>query len=237
MGWSSDYMLALAVLQVICIDVILSGDNAVVIAMACRELPDSQRRIGLGLGVALAIVLRVVMASAVTYMLAFPFLKVLAGLYLLYIAIKLIKEEDEAAANHRSRHTLFGVVCVIAVADASMSLDNVMAIAAASGGSYLVFVAGLLLSMPFMIVGASLISRMISRFPILVWAGGGLLGWISGSMISTDPYVILWTPDPWESIEHVGSSAIGATLVLLVSFGFHVHARRVAAAHTLSAAE
>ncbi len=187
----TDYIFWLSVLQIIWIDVILSGDNAIVISLACRELPDRQRRIGITLGVILALILRLIAAGLIVYLLEIPYLKILGGLLLFYIAIKTIIGED-GDPNQRTASSLIRAVVIIALADASMSLDNVVAIAAASRGSDLVFIIGLMVSMPLMIVGASLITKIITRFPILVWFGGGLLGWIAGELMATDPLVIEW---------------------------------------------
>jgi len=183
-----DYIFWFSVLQIIWIDVILSGDNAIVISLACRELPPRQRRIGIILGVIFALVLRLIAAGLIVYLLEVPYLKIVAGLLLLYIAIKTIVGED-VDPNQRMASSLIRAVVIITLADASMSLDNVVAIAAAAKGSDLVFIIGLIISMPLMIVGASLVTRIITRFPILVWFGGGLLGWIAGEIIATDPLV------------------------------------------------
>ena len=204
-----DYIFWFSVLQIIWIDVILSGDNAIVISLACRELPPRQRRIGIILGVIFALVLRLIAAGLIVYLLEVPYLKIVAGLLLLYIAIKTIVGED-VDPNQRMASSLIRAVVIITLADASMSLDNVVAIAAAAKGSDLVFIIGLIISMPLMIVGASLVTRIITRFPILVWFGGGLLGWIAGEIIATDPLVhqLLTT------LQVYGAACIGVAIAI-----------------------
>jgi YjbE family integral membrane protein len=184
MEFSPTYILAIS--QIIWIDLLLSGDNAVVIALACRSLPEKQRRIGILLGAGAAVGLRIAFAFVITQILGIPFLKALGGVLLIWIAIKLImgenKEEKEIPASDR----LWKAVGTIAMADAVMSLDNVVAIAAIAREDYSLFVFGLLLSIPLIVIGASLISSIIARFPIFVWAGAALLGWIAGEMIISD---------------------------------------------------
>lgn len=180
----------LSVLQIAWIDILLSGDNAVVIAMACRSLPPRKRMFGIALGVVAAFMLRVTFAGAIAYLLAIPYLKLVGGGLLLWIAVKLVRGEDEAADESKVVTGLMRAVVTIAAADAVMSLDNVVAIAAASRGNDILFVLGLLVSMPLMIFGASIISSTISRWPIIVWAGGALLGWIAGEMVLSDQHVM-----------------------------------------------
>jgi YjbE family integral membrane protein len=198
--FSAAYLIPL--LEIIWIDILLSGDNAVVIAMACRSLPPHRQKLGIGLGAATAVVLRIIFATIITYLLAIPYLRIVGGVLLLWIAIKLVKanEEDE---NHITAHeSLFGAVRTIAVADLVMSLDNVVAIAAAAKGHVSLFVIGLLISIPFVVGGASLVSTLIQRVPALIWFGGALLGWISGEMIASDPFVV--------SLMHGVSAAYGS---------------------------
>jgi YjbE family integral membrane protein len=206
----TDPVFALSVLQIVWIDILLSGDNAVVIAMACRSLQPKQRRVGIALGVVLALALRIGLAAIVAHLMALPFLKVAAGVMLLWIAVKLMAGEDEGEQNLKASERLLVAVGLIVVADITMSLDNVVAIAAASRGDDLLFIIGLALSMPLMIVGASLITAVVTRFPAIVWAGGALLGWIAGGMIYADPAVTsalpAGAPDWW----HYAASSMGA---------------------------
>jgi YjbE family integral membrane protein len=184
---TSSFLLSL--LQIVWIDIILSGDNAVVIAMACRGLPERQRRIGVFAGAAAAALLRILFAVVISHLLAVPLLKVVGGLILLHIAVKLVQgeEEDESAVKEQS--SLPKAIWTIVVADAVMSFDNVVAVAGAAKGHDALFIIGLALSVPLLVVGASLITRLIDRFPILIWFGGGLLGWVAGEMIATDRLV------------------------------------------------
>jgi len=179
-----------SVLQIVWIDLLLSGDNAVVIALACRALPPRQRRIGMLLGAGTAVALRIVFALAITWLLAVPLLRVAGGVLLIWIAVKLALGEDEDAHAVDGSTSLWRAVRTIAIADAVMSLDNVVAIAAAAKGHVELFVFGLLLSIPLIVMGATLISRLLQKFPAIVWAGAGLLGWIAGEMIATDPVVV-----------------------------------------------
>ena len=184
---TSSFLLSL--LQIVWIDIILSGDNAVVIAMACRGLPERQRRIGVFAGAFAAALLRIVFAVIISHLLAIPLLKVVGGLILLHIAVKLVRGEEEDESDIRENSSLPKAIWTIVVADAVMSFDNVVAVAGAAKGHDELFIIGLALSVPLLVVGASLITRLIDRFPILIWFGGGLLGWVAGEMIATDRLV------------------------------------------------
>jgi YjbE family integral membrane protein len=178
------------IMQIIWIDLLLSGDNAIVIALACRQLPEKQRKIGMLLGAGTAIALRIIFAIFVTYLLQVPFLKVVGGLLLLWIGVKLAVGEEDSGHSVESSDNLWRAVRTIAIADAVMSLDNVIAIAAASGGNIWLFIFGLLLSIPLIIFGSTLLSTVMDRFPIIIWAGAALLGWIAGEMLVTDGFVM-----------------------------------------------
>ncbi|CAN7645158.1 TerC family protein [Bosea sp. LjRoot9] len=231
---SSQFWVSL--LQIIWIDLLLSGDNAVVIALACRSLPENRRKIGIWLGAGAAVGLRIVFALVVSYLLNVPFLKVAGGILLFWIAIKLAMGEEEAHNEIEASDNLWRAVRTIAIADAVMSLDNVIAIAAASRGHPELFIFGLLLSIPLIIMGAQLLTSIIERFPILVWLGAALLGWIAAEMIIGDIAVLQWlqvnmpswvAPVPTDvsalgigpaTMPHYVSSAIGAALVCLVAY-------------------
>lgn len=175
----------LSVLKIIWIDILLSGDNALVIALACRNLPDQQRKWGMILGAGAAVTLRVVFATIIVVLMTIPYLKLVGGLALLVIAAKLLvpdhEDEDVDAASN-----LWQAVRLIVLADVVMSLDNVIAIAAAADGSVSLLIFGLIVSIPLIIAGAALIMAVLDRLPILVWAGAALLGWIAGHVIATD---------------------------------------------------
>lgn len=181
-----------SLLQIIWIDLLLSGDNAIVIAMAVRSLPEKQRKMGIWLGCGAAVGLRILFAVVVSYLLNIPFLKVVGALLLFWIAIKLAKGEEEEHSDIAASDNLWKAVRTIAIADAVMSLDNVLAIAAAARGHFELFIFGLLLTVPLIIFGANVLSKILERFPILVWFGAGLLGWIAGEMLVSDIAVLQW---------------------------------------------
>ena len=180
----------LQILQIIWVNIILSGDNAVVIAMACRGLPADKQRIGMILGAGVAIVLRIVFTLVVVTLLATPYLKIVGGLLLFWVAVKLVLGEDEEGGGIKESNKLWAAVRTVAIADAVMSLDNVLAIAAVAKDSIFLLILGLAISIPLIIAGASLIMTLLEKFPILVWAGAALLGWIAGEMILTDPAIV-----------------------------------------------
>src|SRR3954463_12782314 len=183
----------LDLLQIIGINILLSGDNAVVIALASRSLPASQRRMAVIGGSGAAVVLRIALCLIVASLLQVRYLKLIGGLLLLYIGIKLIVDEesnDEIAA----RSNLWGAIRPILIADAVMSLDNVVAIAAAAHDSVLLIALGLLISIPLIVFGSQLMLRVLTKYPILVSLGGGLLGWLAGEIILSDPIVDSWLP-------------------------------------------
>ncbi|CAN1499768.1 TerC Membrane protein TerC, possibly involved in tellurium resistance [Rhabdaerophilaceae bacterium] len=227
-------------LQIIWIDLLLSGDNAIVIALACRALPPEQRRIGMILGAGTAIGLRIIFAIFITYLLGVPLLKVVGGALLLWIGVKLAVGEDDSGHAVESSENLWRAVRTIAIADAVMSLDNVIAIAAAAGGNVWLFIFGLLLSIPLIVFGSQILSSIIDRFPLIVWGGAALLGWIAGEMIVTDPVVLGWlkgiNPDYLISSQasdghggfttivkplswiFYGAAAVGAGIVIAIGF-------------------
>ena len=186
----------LAALEIIVINILLSGDNAVVIALACRNLPGSQRTWGIVLGAVGAIVLRIVLTFFAVQLLGLKWLKLVGGVLLLWIGVKLICDEDgegegedaKVAASDR----LWGAVRTVVVADLVMSIDNVLGVAAAAKGSVVLLVFGLVVSIPLVIAGSQVILKLIERFPILILAGGGLLGWVAGEMMVEDAAIAPW---------------------------------------------
>jgi YjbE family integral membrane protein len=175
------------VLKIIWINILLSGDNAVVIALACRALPRRQRVLGIIFGAAAAVILRVIFTVGLQFVLEIPALRLVGGVLLLWIATKLLVQEEASEDSVASSDTLWGAVRTVAIADIVMSLDNVLAIAAAAKGHPWLIGFGLLVSIPLIVAGATLIMALLSRFPILVWAGAGLLGWIAGELLMEDP--------------------------------------------------
>jgi YjbE family integral membrane protein len=206
----------LAVLQIIWIDLLLSGDNAVVIALACRKLPPRQRMWGVVLGTMVAITLRVVFTGAVTSLMSMPYVKLLGGALLLWIAIKLLGPEDGGRnGNIEPVDSLWRAVRIVAIADVVMSLDNIIAIAAAARGSYALLMFGLAVSIPLIMAGAAIVIALLERFPVIVWAGAALLGWIAGEIIAKDP---LLTGHLDQALAHkvwIAGATVGALTVLL----------------------
>jgi YjbE family integral membrane protein len=179
-----------AVGQIIFINALLSGDNAIVIAMACRGLPQPQRRWGLVIGAGLAALLRILFTVVLASLLMLPYLKLIGGAGLLYISAKLLVPEPADRNEIEAVAHLWRAVVVVVVADIIMSFDNVVAIAAAARGDYLLLAIGLAISIPLLIAGAVLVAALLDRFPILVWLGAALLGWIAGETMATDPAVV-----------------------------------------------
>lgn len=221
-GWSdmghAEFYLALA--KIMWINILLSGDNAVVIAMACRGLPPRQRMWGMILGAGVAVGLRIVFTVVVASLMTLPYLKIVGGLALFYIAAKLLVPDEPDHDESEAVQHLWRAVRIVAIADIIMSLDNVIAIAAAAQGNVALLVIGLAVSIPLIVAGAALIMTLLDRFPILVWAGAALLGWIVGEVIATDPAVIAYLVPKYgaataHTIEYV-AAAVGAVLVLVI---------------------
>jgi YjbE family integral membrane protein len=206
----------LAALQIIYINILLSGDNAVVIALACRDLPPRQRRWGVIWGAAGAILLRIVLTIFAVTLLTLPWLKVVGGVLLLWIGIKLIVVEDDGDHSIKASDRLWSAVRTVIVADLVMSVDNVLGVAAAAKGSVPLLIFGLVVSIPLVIAGSQLILKLIERFPLIILAGGGLLGWIAGKMLVEDVALMPWIEEhaPW--LEWVGPIA-GVAIVLAVA--------------------
>ncbi len=221
-----------AVGQIILIDILLGGDNAVVIALACRQLPKAQRTKGIVWGTVGAIVLRVILIAFALTLLKVPFLKLVGGLLLLWIGVKLIAPDDEDGHdNIQGSDKLWGAVKTIIVADLVMSIDNVIAIAGAAQGAgeqhqLALVIFGLLVSIPIIVWGSQLVLKLMDRFPVIIVLGGMLLGWIAGGMIQSDPGLEDYLPqtDVWQ----YGMAIAGALLVLAI--GQLMKARSPAAA-------
>src|SRR6185295_9412852 len=174
-----------ALWKIIIANIILSGDNAVVIAMACHNLSDKYRRPAIFFGSMGAIVLRIIFCAVIGFLLAVPYLKLVGGALLLWIGVKLVMEEEDNA-DIKAHDNIWAAIWTIIVADAVMSLDNAIAIAAAAKGDFTLIVIGLVISIPIIIVGATLISKVLDRFPWLGLVGAGLIGWIAGEVIAGD---------------------------------------------------
>lgn len=204
----------ISVLQIIAIDILLGGDNAVVIALACRSLPEDLRKKGIFWGVVGAIGLRVVLIAFALQILDIPFLKLVGGLLLLWIGMKLLVGEDDDSHDVDGSAHLWGAVKTIIVADAVMSIDNVIAVAGASGGHMPLVVFGIVISIPIIVWGSQIVMKLMDRFPLVITLGGGLLGWIGGSMLVSDKGLtnFIGTLPGWS---HQVAGAVGAALVVI----------------------
>ena len=209
----------LAVGQIIMIDILLGGDNAVVIALACRNLPNKLRTRGIIYGTAGAIILRVILIAFALALLAIPYLKIVGAVLLLWIGVKLLQPEAEDDHNISSSDKLWAAVKTVIVADLVMSIDNVLAIAGAAQGAHqdhqlALVVFGLLVSIPIIVAGSQLVLKLMARFPVVITLGAMLLGWIAGQMAYSDPAIKPYLPeaDFWGYVV----AAAGALLVLAI---------------------
>jgi len=198
-GISTQPQFWISVLQIIWINVLLSGDNAIVIALACRNLPQKQRFMGMVLGTGVALLLRLIFATVVSTLMLLPYVKIVGGLALFWIAVKLLMPGEGSDNETSSSDSLWRAVKLIAVADVVMSLDNVIAVAAVADGSLALLVFGLGVSIPLIVAGANILMALLNYFPLIIWAGAGLLGWIAGEVIASDPaitdYLASFGPD------------------------------------------
>ncbi len=211
----------LQVLEIIGVNILLSGDNAVVIAMACRNLSPRARNWGIALGSAVAVVLLILFTGIVATILTWPWLKLVGGVALLYISIDLLHTNEDDDKDIKASDKLLHAVVTVVIADIVMSLDNVVAIAAVAKGNWILLTLGLTVSIPLIVVGAALITGVFDRWPILIWFGAGLLGWVAGGLMIDDPAFekyLHWTPsDVWEYV----FAAIAAVFVLSVGYIRH----------------
>jgi YjbE family integral membrane protein len=216
-----------SVAQIIAIDILLGGDNAVVIALACRKLPEAQRRKGILWGVVGAIALRVVLIFFALQLLALPYLKVVGALLLFWIGVKLLLPEEEDGHGHIEGSThLLGAIKTIVVADAVMSLDNVIAVAGAAKGDLGLVVFGILISIPIIVWGSKFVLKLMDRFPVVITLGGALLGWIGGDMIVTD-VVVKPHLEGLPSWLHYATAAAGALFVVMLGSALARRKRRI----------
>lgn len=191
--WLSDAHTWAALLEIIGVNIVLSGDNAVVIALACRTLPPPQQRAAIFFGSAAAIALRVVLTGFAAILLTKPYLKLIGGVLLLWIAIKLLLPEDEGDGNAEGNASMFAAIKTIVIADFVMSLDNVLGVAAVAKGDVVLLILGLLISMPLIIYGSTVIMKLMGRFPVLITLGAALLGYVAGDMGVSDQVVAPWS--------------------------------------------
>jgi YjbE family integral membrane protein len=218
----------IGVLQIIFVNIILSGDNAVVIAMACLTLPPKQRLWGMILGAGVAVLLRVVFTLVIAQAMAFPYLKLVGGALLFYVAIKLVTEDADGEDDGvEGAHTLWRAVRIVAIADIVMSLDNVIAIAASAEtaaaqvdtmhamaikSTLIIF--GLATSVPLIVAGSAILMALLERFRVLVWGGGALLGWIAGDVMAADAALGGWFSEPVLHQLHIWGGPIGGIIVV-----------------------
>jgi len=236
-AWGLDrlnWAFALGILNIIIIDIILAGDNAVIIAMAVRSLPRQQRQMGIFLGAGAAVVLRVVLTFFVAQLLGISFVKLVGGVLIAWIAVKLFLEGAPEQSEEREARTLWQAMRLIVVADITMSLDNVLAVAGASQGNLFLLIFGLALSIPFVVFTSNLLSMLMDRYPVIIYIGAAVLGRVAGEMIFSDPAMLRWlAPPKWflyamEAVFMVGVIVVGK---LWIWYAF----RRAAAAESVEA--
>ena len=206
-----------SLLSIVIIDLILAGDNAVVIAMAVRSLPKAQRRKGIIFGSLAAVLLRVVLTFFVAQMLGMSYVKLIGGIVIVWIAVKLFVEDEEATETHREAASLWHAVRIIVIADITMALDNMLAVGAASHGNFYLLLFGLGLSIPFIVFTSSLLSVLMDRFPVIIYIGAALLGKIGGEMIITDPVVVRLLA-PTKPVTYAVELAFAAGVILYGRF-------------------
>jgi len=209
----------LSVLQVIWINILLSGDNAVLIALACRGLPPRERLWGMVIGAGFASILLIVFTGIISMLMTLPYLKLVGAIALFWIAIKLLAPQGHDQENTpEAVDDLWRAVRIVVIADIVMSLDNVIAVAAVAKGQYVLLTIGLAISIPMVIAGSAIILALLERFPILVWGGAAILGWVAGDILASDPIFESLFPDV--SAEHLELAAeiIGALIVVTAGY-------------------
>lgn len=201
--------------QIILVNIVLSGDNAVVIALAARSLPPKQQKKAVFWGAGAAVVMRIILTIVAVELLRLPWLKFIGAALLLWIAIKLLVPEDGGDDGIESSDNLWAAIKTILIADLVMSLDNVIAVAAAAKGSIVLLVLGLAISIPLVVFGATMLMKIMDRYPIIITIGAALLGWVAGDMAATDPVVRGWV-DANAAWLHWAAPAAGAIFVVAV---------------------
>lgn len=220
----------LAIVEIIWINILLSGDNAVVIALACRSLPPRQRFWGMVIGAGAAAVLRIGFAGIITELMLLPFVKMIGGVALVWIAVKLLAPQDHDDDDAPDAGaSLWRAVRIVVVADLVMSLDNVIAIAAVAKGRYVLLIIGLAISIPMVIAGSALVFALLQRFPILVWGGAAVLGWVAGDIFANDPVVGNLLGQFGSDDVELAAKIAGAVIVLAAgAIGYAIRKRRPA---------
>ncbi|MBY0270546.1 MAG: TerC family protein [Burkholderiales bacterium] len=204
-----------ALMQIIGVNIVLSGDNAVVIALAARSLPPQQQKAAVMWGSGAAVIMRIVLTIIAVEMLKWPYLKLIGAVLLLWIAVKLLIPEDENEDGITASGSMAAAIKTILIADLVMSLDNVIAVAAAAKGSLTLLILGLAISIPLVIFGSTLLLKLMDRYPIIITVGAALLGWVAGEMAITDPLVKDWV-NANAAWLHYAAPAAGALFVVLL---------------------
>jgi YjbE family integral membrane protein len=203
----------LAILSIVLIDIVLAGDNAVVIALAVRTLPQRQRLLGILLGAGLAVLLRVALTAVAAQLMNVNYIKLAGGILILWIAVKLLLQEEPGPTGGRAAGTLWQAVWLIMVADVTMSLDNVLAVAGASKGHLGLLLFGLGLSIPLVVFTSNLLSRLMDRYPIIIYLGAAILGKVGGEMIMTDRLTTNLAPPVW--LVYLVEAVLAAGVIVL----------------------
>ena len=207
---SAGVQFCLDILAIILIDLVLAGDNAVVIALAVKSLPRKERQTGILIGAGLAVALRIGLTFFASQLLQIQFVKLLGGALILWIAVKLLAENADGNAAVKQAASLKQAIWLILVADLTMSTDNILAVAGTSKGHLGLLIFGLGLSIPFVVFTSNLLSRLMDRYPVIIWVGSAILGRVGAEMILTDPYVVsLWNAPAIASLAIQAASAIG----------------------------
>jgi YjbE family integral membrane protein len=204
-----------AVVQIIWINILLSGDNAVVIALACRELPPRERLWGMVIGAGVASVLLIAFTAVFSVLLTLPYLRLAGAIALIWIAIKLLAPQahDEEGTTEAA-NDLWRAVWIVVVADIVMSLDNVIAVAAVAKGQYILLIIGLAISIPIVIAGSAVILWLMERFPVLVWGGAAILGWVAGDIFAGDTFILNLFKSIDPEVLSYTASIVGMVIVL-----------------------
>jgi YjbE family integral membrane protein len=206
-------------MQIIGVNIVLSGDNAVVIALAARSLPPKQQKAAIVWGSGAAVLMRIILTVVAVEMLKWPYLKLIGAALLLWIAVKLLIPEDEGEGDIQSSDNLMAAIKTILIADLVMSLDNVIGVAAAAKDSLTLLILGLGISIPLVIFGSTILLKLMDRFPIIITIGAGLLGWVAGEMAVTDPLIKDWVNAHMHWLHWVAPAA-GAIIVIALGKWF-----------------
>ena len=202
-------------LEIGILNMLLSGDNAVVIALAVRALPRRQRLLGQLGGTLGAVVLRLLFVGVISMLLRVPLLRLVGGLLLIWIAYRLVRPVADAEAGSRHAASFWESVWIIVVADITMSLDNVLAVAAAAHGDMMLVTLGIAMSVPIVVWGSGVLAALMNRYPWIIWAGGGLLGYVAGDMLLEDPLVVDWLGAVAPALEYPVPGALAVALTLV----------------------